>query len=56
MKKFEVEILRKASYNSQWYLSKIIIIEGRSSNSVLNKVEKQYASPYCTIGKIKEAK
>lgn len=52
MKKYTVELMRRQSAFSSWYLSKKVTIEARTERSAYNKAEKQYANPYCKIGRI----
>lgn len=55
MKTFKVEILRRKSQFSEWYLSDVIDIKAKTLGSALNKAAK-LVNPYQIYGKVEEVK
>lgn len=55
MKTFKVEILRRKSQFSEWYLSDVIEIKAKTLGSALNKAAK-LVNPYQIYGKVEEVK
>jgi hypothetical protein len=53
MKTYKVEIYRRKSQFSEWYLKEVIEIKAKSLNSALNKAGK-YVNPYQIYGKVEE--
>lgn len=55
MKTFKVELLRKLTYNGNWYLERVIEIQAKTLQSALNKAHK-FCTPYQIYGKVEEVK
>lgn len=53
MKTYKVEILRRVSQFSEWYLSDVIEIKAKTLQSALNKAAK-LITPYQIYGKVEE--
>ena len=53
MKTYRVEILRRKSQFSEWYLFEVIEIKARTLQSAFNKLAKM-VSPYQIYGKVDE--
>ena len=53
MKTYKVEIYRRKSQFSEWYLKEVIEIKAKSLNSALNKADK-FVNPYQIYGKVEE--
>ena len=54
MKTYKIEIYRRKSQFSEWYLKEVVEIKAKSLNSALNKADK-LVTPYQIYGKVEEA-